>query len=200
MRLQSAFSSRPSHNLLLLSLLNPTRRNLPRLHRANTLRNPNGSKYTNNEPRRSGVNELCCGQMTALLVFGRRSRLLEELMNRKHRTLTGQQQITSVQKLVSSRRLTPICRDVLTRHWEGRPPRRVWQLMRQIVFERDGRTCVYCGLRSSTLTCDHVIPVSRGGSSTFDNLVTACLACNLAKATMTPKEWRAQQRQRKRGE
>jgi 5-methylcytosine-specific restriction endonuclease McrA len=55
------------------------------------------------------------------------------------------------------------------------------------------------GLRSGTLTCDHVVPVSRGGSSTLDNLVTACLACNLAKSTMTPKEWRAQQRQRKQG-
>ena len=120
-------------------------------------------------------------------------------MNQKHREIARQQQINSVQRLVSSRRLAPICHDALTRHWKGRPPRRVWQLMRQIVFERDGWTCVYCGLRSSTLTCDHVIPVSRGGSSTLDNLVTACLACNLAKATMTPKEWRAQQRQSKRG-
>ena len=86
-----------------------------------------------------------------------------------------------------SQGLAPICRDALTRHWKGRPPRRVWQLMRQIVFERDGWTCVYCGTRTGSLTCDHVIPVSRGGSSTFDNLVTACLACNLAKATMTPR-------------
>jgi 5-methylcytosine-specific restriction endonuclease McrA len=54
-------------------------------------------------------------------------------------------------------------------------------------------------MRSGTLTCDHVIPVSRGGSSTLDNLVTACLACNLAKSTMTPKEWRAQLRRRKQG-
>ena len=55
------------------------------------------------------------------------------------------------------------------------------------------------GLRAGPLTCDHVVPVSRGGSSTFDNLVTACLACNLAKSTMTPKEWRAWQRQSKQG-
>ena len=99
----------------------------------------------------------------------------------------------------SAKGLAPICRDALTRHWKGRPPRRVWQLMRLIVFERDGWVCVYCGMRTGPLTCDHVIPVSRGGSSTFDNLVTACLACNLAKSTMTPKEWRAHQRQRKQG-
>jgi 5-methylcytosine-specific restriction endonuclease McrA len=106
---------------------------------------------------------------------------------------------TSAWGRTTGRRLAPICRDALTRHWKGRPPRRVWQLMRLIVFERDGWVCVYCGLRSGPLTCDHVVPVSRGGSSTFDNLVTACLACNLAKSTMTPREWRAQQRQSKRG-
>jgi hypothetical protein len=44
----------------------------------------------------------------------------------------------------SAKGLAPICRDALTRHWKGRPPRRVWQLMRLIVFERDGWVCVYC--------------------------------------------------------
>ena len=119
-------------------------------------------------------------------------------MDQKHRTPAEKQQEIPVQRLVSSRRLASMCRDALTRHWKGRPPRRVWQLMRQVVFERDGWQCVYCGMRSGTLTCDHVIPVSRGGGSTLDNLVTACLACNLEKATMTPKEWRARLRQRKR--
>jgi 5-methylcytosine-specific restriction endonuclease McrA len=109
------------------------------------------------------------------------------------------QQRTRLQQSVLSRRLAPIYRDALTRHWKGRPPRRVWQVMRQVVFERDGWVCVYCGMRSDTLTCDHVVPVSRGGSSTLGNLVTACLACNLAKSMMTPREWRAQQRQRKQG-
>jgi len=65
--------------------------------------------------------------------------------------------------------------------------------MREVVFARDGWTCKYCGTRTGPLTCDHVVPVSRGGSSNLDNLVTACLACNLAKATSTLEEWRAQQ-------
>src|SRR5689334_15388551 len=93
------------------------------------------------------------------------------------------QQNSDEQQPVLSKRLAPICRDALTRHWKGRPPRQVWRLLRQIVFERDGWTCVYCGTRTGAPTCDHVVPVSRGGSSTLDNLVTACLACNLAKAT-----------------
>ena len=120
-------------------------------------------------------------------------------MDQKHRSLARMQQGIPGQRLVPSRRLASVCRDALTRHWKGRPPRRVWQLLRQLVFERDGWTCVYCGMRSGTLTCDHVVPVSRGGSSTLDNLVTACLACNLAKATMTAKEWRAQLRRKQRG-
>ena len=120
-------------------------------------------------------------------------------MHQNFRQLTRSAEDIRVRGSVPSNRLAPICRDALTRHWKGRPPRRVWQLMRQVVFARDGRTCVYCGLRTGRLTCDHVIPVSRGGSSTLDNLVTACLACNLAKATQTPEEWRAELRRRKQG-
>ncbi len=120
-------------------------------------------------------------------------------MHQDYRQLTRSARDIRNRKTVSSRGLAPICRDALTRHWKGRPPRRVWQLLREVVFARDGWICVYCGTRTGPLTCDHVLPVSRGGSSTLDNLVTACLACNLAKATMAPKEWRAKLRQRKQG-
>lgn len=120
-------------------------------------------------------------------------------MHQDYRQLTRSARDIQARGSVRSQGLAPICRDALTRHWKGRPPRRVWQLMRQVVFARDGWTCVYCDTRTGSLTCDHVIPVSRGGSSTLDNLVTACLACNLAKATNTPEEWRAELRQRKRG-
>ena len=118
-------------------------------------------------------------------------------MHQHYRQLTRSAEDIRSHGSVLTNRLSPICRDALTRHWKGRPPRRVWQLIRQVVFVRDGWTCVYCGTRSGRLTCDHMIPVSRGGSSTLDNLVTACLACNLAKATKTPEEWRAELRQRK---
>ncbi|WP_282607469.1 HNH endonuclease [Pelagibius sp. Alg239-R121] len=51
------------------------------------------------------------------------------------------------------------------------------------VFLRDGFLCQYCGdhLPSEDLTFDHVIPRSRGGRTTWDNVVTACQDCNLAK-------------------
>lgn len=48
--------------------------------------------------------------------------------------------------------------------------------------------CVYC-FRVGT-THDHVIPLSRGGSDTPDNIVIACHSCNASKGPRTPDEWR----------
>jgi 5-methylcytosine-specific restriction endonuclease McrA len=51
------------------------------------------------------------------------------------------------------------------------------------VFLRDRFTCQYCGepFPSSQLTFEHVIPRSRGGQTTWSNIVTACVPCNTAK-------------------
>ncbi len=56
------------------------------------------------------------------------------------------------------------------------------------VFLRDQFTCQYCGLHTSTerLTFDHVIPKSRGGETSWDNVVAACEPCNLRKGGMMP--------------
>lgn len=78
---------------------------------------------------------------------------------------------------------------LLARRWRGRPPRSVWWVLRQTVLERDDYTCRYCGRRGGRLTVDHLLPVSRGGTSELSNLVTACVACNSAKGTRTPQEW-----------
>jgi hypothetical protein len=123
----------------------------------------------------------------------------ENAMNHMHPSLHDQPQETPLSQRTSAKGLAPMCKDPLTRYWKGRPPRQAWRLLRQAVFERDEWTCVYCGKRTGTLTADHVVPVSRGGSSTLDNLVTACLDCNTAKATRTPEEWQAQSHQGKRG-
>ncbi len=58
------------------------------------------------------------------------------------------------------------------------------------VFLRDGFTCQYCGQRFPTheLTFDHVIPRSRGGKTTWTNVVTACAACNLRKGNRLPTQ------------
>ena len=69
-----------------------------------------------------------------------------------------------------------------------RPRLRGLRLSRRNVFKRDAHTCAYCGRRSSDLTLDHVIPRSRGGHNTWDNLVSACQDCNHRKADRTPEE------------
>lgn len=53
-------------------------------------------------------------------------------------------------------------------------------ISRRGVFARDGHRCQYCGDRAETL--DHVIPRSRGGGHTWDNVVAACRPCNVHKA------------------
>jgi 5-methylcytosine-specific restriction endonuclease McrA len=60
------------------------------------------------------------------------------------------------------------------------------------VFLRDAFHCQYCGDRRPTpdLTFDHVIPRSRGGRTTWENVVTACGGCNLRKGSRLPRECR----------
>jgi 5-methylcytosine-specific restriction endonuclease McrA len=61
------------------------------------------------------------------------------------------------------------------------------KITRRAVFARDSWTCQYCGGVRGTLTLDHVIPRSRGGPSTWDNIVTCCAPCNRRKGDRFPK-------------
>ena len=70
-----------------------------------------------------------------------------------------------------------------------RPRPRV-RLSRREVFARDGHVCVYCGERTQQLTLDHVVPRSTGGRSTWENLVLACMPCNVRKGNRLPDEAR----------
>jgi 5-methylcytosine-specific restriction endonuclease McrA len=58
------------------------------------------------------------------------------------------------------------------------------------VFLRDRFTCQYCGepFASHDLTFDHLVPRSRGGKTTWQNVVTACSSCNLEKGSRLPHE------------
>ena len=60
------------------------------------------------------------------------------------------------------------------------------------IYARDGYRCQYCGAKCSIdeLTYDHVTPRSRGGRTTWDNIVSCCYACNADKANRTPTEAR----------
>jgi len=52
---------------------------------------------------------------------------------------------------------------------------------RAMIYKRDNNRCQYCGATRS-LTIDHVIPRSKGGQDTWDNLVLACSSCNVKKS------------------
>ena len=73
-------------------------------------------------------------------------------------------------------------------------PHRIVKFSRKNVLLRDRYTCQYCGKHfpTSFLTLDHVEPVSRGGTTSWDNVVTACKKCNSKKANRTPREARMQ--------
>lgn len=61
-------------------------------------------------------------------------------------------------------------------------------LSRKNILRRDGHRCQYCGRGDLPLTVDHVLPLSRGGDDTWENLVCACVGCNNRKGDRTPQE------------
>lgn len=63
-------------------------------------------------------------------------------------------------------------------------------LSRKNILRRDGHRCQFCGRGDLPLTVDHVLPRSRGGEDTWENLVCACVQCNNAKGDRTPEEAR----------
>ncbi len=69
------------------------------------------------------------------------------------------------------------------------PHRRV-HFSRKNVYRRDNYQCQYCGDRfsASDLTFDHVVPQSRGGETSWTNIVTSCQPCNREKCSRTPQE------------
>src|SRR5690606_9630283 len=68
------------------------------------------------------------------------------------------------------------------------------QVTNTFLFARDGYRCMYCGRHRSDLrhreflTRDHVVPMSRGGTNTWENVVTACSPCNNRKVSHLPSE------------
>lgn len=85
----------------------------------------------------------------------------------------------------------------LTRYRGVHRKRLAWT--RRGVLERDGYTCIYCGIKrgdwrhgrritESDFTVDHIVPVSRGGKSTWTNTACSCRWCNLKKGDRLPEE------------
>ena len=98
-----------------------------------------------------------------------------------HKTLEDTMAIT--RSLFKPAQLPPLIR------YDKLPSREV-RFTRRNIFHRDKNRCQYCGgiFRQRDLNLDHVVPLSRGGKSTWDNVVCACVPCNTRKGDRTPDE------------
>ncbi|HEV3263629.1 MAG TPA: HNH endonuclease [Gemmataceae bacterium] len=69
-------------------------------------------------------------------------------------------------------------------------PKQTVKFNRRNIFARDNNQCQFCGRKFPTaeLSLDHIIPRSQGGQNTWDNIVCACVSCNVRKGGRTPKQ------------
>ncbi len=72
----------------------------------------------------------------------------------------------------------------------NRVPKQTVRLNRRNIFARDGSRCQYCSkvFPTSELSFDHVIPRSQQGETTWENIVSACVDCNIRKGGRTPQQ------------
>ena len=108
-----------------------------------------------------------CGARRALVLVLKGVARTEEEQGTELHSARVRMQLPSVIRLLEYRRI----------------PHQTRALSRKNILLRDRNTCQYCGvvLPSAELTLDHVVPRSRGGTSTWENLVAACHACNRRK-------------------
>lgn len=114
---------------------------------------------------------ICTAERAFVLVFLRKAEMLTNIST---------QQLVSIDRTFSFPSIIRLYRYVSI------PYKRV-NLSRYNIFKRDGNQCVYCGSKER-LTLDHVVPRSFGGRDSWDNLVTACQACNAEKGNRTPEQ------------
>ena len=70
-----------------------------------------------------------------------------------------------------------------------RPATSIWIAITERIHKRDGYTCQYCGDYDVPLECDHIHPISRGGSNEDENLCSSCMPCNRSKSNKLLSEW-----------
>lgn len=92
-------------------------------------------------------------------------------------------------EVISVSKIVKIPKVLILKYYVKLPFKRV-VANRKNIFKRDNYVCQYCGIQlcDKTATIDHVVPRSKGGSSTWVNMVASCKDCNLSKGNRTPKE------------
>ena len=108
---------------------------------------------------------ICTVQRAFMLVFLNKADLINEVEDKKLRSISQSFPFPSVIKI----------KQYVTMPYKG------VVMSRHNIFKRDDGKCQYCGT-TKDLTIDHIIPRSKGGKSTWTNLVTACKRCNSRKS------------------
>ena len=89
----------------------------------------------------------------------------------------------------SPSRCFPIPLVIRLQHFVRKPIPPTISFNKKNILKRDAYTCQYCGRNSGErMTIDHVVPKSLGGRTVWENVVSACRACNLKKANKRPAE------------
>ena len=114
---------------------------------------------------------LCSVQKAFILIYLQKAEMLEKTENGYLRSITTTYPKPSVIRL---------------QHYVHIPYKGI-SLSRHNLMKRDHYQCQYCG-SNRNLTLDHLMPRSRGGKSTWTNLITACVRCNTRKGDRTPEE------------
>jgi len=114
---------------------------------------------------------ICRARRAVVLLYGGKAEMLENGVGFIH-TISNSFPLPSVIRLA----------------FMVKRPRRERKMTRTEIFDRDHYTCQYCGKETRQLTLDHVIPRYRDGQHTWENVVSACVACNRRKAGRTPRE------------
>lgn len=123
---------------------------------------------------------VCSIAKAFLLVYLDKAEMIANVEAQAIRTVSREYQMPSIIRL---------------HHYVQMPYRGGVTLSRQNVFKRDTHQCQYCGSEKD-LTLDHVMPRSRGGKTSWDNLITACKSCNSRKGDLTPEEAKMPLRQK----
>lgn len=115
-----------------------------------------------------------CAVRRALILLFKGVASAEESKGAVLHSVSSQVPVPSVIRLLEYRRI----------------PHQTRALSRKNILMRDHHTCQYCGNKSGAgdLTLDHVLPRSRGGPGTWENLVAACRRCNNRKGDRLPEE------------
>lgn len=102
--------------------------------------------------------------------------------------LGGTNRLTGLRSFIDINSIIAIKRSATHKH----PKRNIPPLTNRELFLRDAHLCMYCGgqFKESSLTRDHVVPMSRGGKDRWSNVITACRHCNTSKCNKTPEEAR----------